>query len=189
MNEDMLRKLFKYFNLFMVFMWKLGLEKLLNVWPKGLGQYIVITHYGRKSGKKYFTPVNYCKIDGEIYCSAGFGVQSDWYRNIVHNPSIEIWTKDGWWIAEAEEISDHPERISIMRNVLIGSGFAAYLFGLNPSKMDDEVLDEMTRDYCLLKLKRVSPQTGNDGPGEFSWIWPVLTFVFFFMLTNRKKKK
>ncbi len=189
MNEDLLRRMFKYFNVFMVFMWKIGLAKFLNFWPKVLGKYIVITHFGRNTGKKYQTPVNYCEIDGDIYCSAGFGVESDWYKNLQHNPNIEIWTKDGWWHTRAEDISNHPHRITIMRNVLVASGFAAYLFGFNLSRMDDEVLDDATKDYCLLRLDRVSAQTGPDGPGEYSWVWQVISFVLFFLLIARKKDK
>ena len=121
MNEELLRNMFKYLNKFMVFMWKLGLGKSLNIWPKGFGRFLVITHYGRKTGKKYLTPVNYSSIDGEIYCTSGFGVQSDWYKNLIHNPEIEVWLPNGWWKAQAQDVSQHPERTQIMREVLIGS--------------------------------------------------------------------
>lgn len=159
MNKDLLRKGFKYLNVFMVFLWNLGLEKILNIWPKGLGQYIVITHYGRNSGRKYLTPVNYCEIDGEIYYTSGFGVQSDWYKNLRVNPNIEIWSKNSWWQALAEDISHNPERLAIMKNVLKGSGFAAPLFGLDPCGMVDLTWGHFTKDYRLLRLDRVAPQT------------------------------
>jgi deazaflavin-dependent oxidoreductase (nitroreductase family) len=189
MNEDLLRRIFKYLNVFMVFMWKIGLAKFLNIWPKVLGQYLVITHYGRNSGNKYYTPVNFSEIDGDIYCTSGFGIQSDWYKNVLHNPDIEIWTKNGWWHARAEDISNHPQRIAIMRKVLMASGFAAPLFGLNPSQMDDEILFEVTKDYRILRLERMTAQTGNNGPGEYSWIWQLISFFLFFLLISKKKDK
>ncbi|HSM24235.1 MAG TPA: nitroreductase family deazaflavin-dependent oxidoreductase [Anaerolineaceae bacterium] len=189
MNVDFLRSAFRILNVYMVFMWKLGLGKLLNCWPKGFGQFIIITHYGRISGNKYLTPVNYAEIEDKIYCTSGFGIQSDWYRNLLHNPSIEIWMSTGWWQAKAEDISNHPDRIKIMREVLIGSGFAASLFGIHHTKMDDEELDQVTKDYRLLKIERVSERTGVDGPNEFAWIWPVISFLLLLILRFRKRKK
>ena len=78
-----LRKVFHAMNRFMVFMWKIGLGKAINIWPAGFGRIMVIKHRGRKSGKEYLTPVNYAIVDGEIYCTAGFGSISDWYRNML----------------------------------------------------------------------------------------------------------
>ena len=61
------------------------------------GQIMVLTHTGRKSGLRRRTPVNYALVDGEVYCTAGFGQISDWYRNILANPQVEVWLPDGWW--------------------------------------------------------------------------------------------
>lgn len=189
MNVDLLRSAFRYLNIFMVFMWKLGLGKLLNCWPKGLGQFIVLTHYGRKSGKKYLTPVNYAEIEGKVYCTAGFGVQSDWYQNIIHNPIIEIWMSNGWWKVKAQDFSNQPDRVKLMREVLVGSGFAAPLFGIHHTKMDDDELDQATKDYRLLQFVRTGERTGVDGPGEFAWIWPIISFLLIFILGTRKRKE
>ncbi len=189
MNEDLMRNLFKYLNKFMVLLWKLGLENWLNFYPKLLGRYLVITHYGRKSGKKYLTPVNYATVDDEIYCTSGFGVQSDWYKNLIHDPEIEIWLPDGWWKAKAEDIGNHPQRLDIMREVLIGSGFAAPLFGIQPLTIDDDSLAEETKDYRLLRLNKISERTGKDGPNEYVWIWPISTFLLLAMLKLRKRNK
>ncbi len=124
MNVDLLRNFFKYLNKFMVLLWKLGMGTFLNIWTKGLGSFLVITHYGRKTGTKYLTPVNYSTVNGEIYCTSGFGAQSDWYKNLMCHPEIEVWLTEGWWRAQADDVSDHPDRLDIMREVLIGSGFA-----------------------------------------------------------------
>lgn len=189
MNEELLRNMFKYLNKFMVFMWKLGLGKSMNVWPKGFGRFLVITHYGRKTGKKYLTPVNYSSIDGEIYCTSGFGVQSDWYKNLIHNPEIEVWLPNGWWKAQAQDVSQHPERTQIMREVLIGSGFAAPMFGINPYDMDDDTLSERTADYRLIRLNRTTERTGDNGPAEYSWFWQVTTIFLLILLFGKRKKR
>src|SRR6185369_17401066 len=101
-----LRKIFHAMNHFMVFMWKIGMGKMINMWPAGFGCIMVIKHRGRKSGKEYLTPVNYAIVDGKIYCTAGFGSISDWYRNMLANPNVELWLPEGKRKAQAEDISE-----------------------------------------------------------------------------------
>ena len=151
---DSLRKFFHSMNRFMVWMWKKGWGKQMNAWPDKLGRIMVIKHRGRKSGKEYLTPVNYAIVDGEVYCTAGFGSISDWYRNMLVNPQVELWLPDGKRAACAEDISDSPRRVFLLRQVLIASGFAASTFGgLDPGKMNDEQLVEATKEYRLVCFK------------------------------------
>src|SRR5688572_23651580 len=88
------RQGFRYVNYFMVLMWRMGLGKMLNLWPQVLGRYMVLGHTGRKSGILRRTPVNYATVEGELYCVAGFGRGSDWFRNILAKPEVEIWLPD-----------------------------------------------------------------------------------------------
>ena len=147
---DTLRKAFRVMNRFMVFIWKIGLGKMINMWPAGFGRILVIKHRGRKSRKEFLTPVNYAIVEGEIYCTAGFGPVSDWYRNMLVNPQIELWLPEGKRIAFAEDISDSPRRLFLLRQVIIASGFAAPLFGINPKKLNDDQLDAISKDYRLV---------------------------------------
>ena len=145
-----LRKIFGVVNSFMVFMWKIGLGKMINFWPQGVGRIMVIKHRGRKTGRERLTPVNYAMVAGEIYCTAGFGPGSDWYRNILANPEIELWLPEGKRKACAEDVSGVPNRIFLLRQVLIASGFAGPLFGIDQKKFTDEQLSTITKDYCLI---------------------------------------
>ncbi|NWG34659.1 MAG: nitroreductase family deazaflavin-dependent oxidoreductase [Chloroflexi bacterium] len=145
-----LRRVFHAMNHFMVWMWKMGWGKAMNGWPAGLGRIMVIQHRGRKSGKEYLTPVNYAVVDGEIYCTAGFGSISDWYKNIMANPEIEVWLPEGKQQARAEDISDSPKRLFLLRQVLIASGFAAPMFGIEPKKVNDEQLNVVSKEYRLV---------------------------------------
>jgi deazaflavin-dependent oxidoreductase (nitroreductase family) len=184
--EEQLRQGFKYFNRFMLLMWRLGLGPLLNMGPSLAGRYMVITHIGRKSGKKRRTPVNYALVDDDVYCVAGFGSASDWYRNIIANPQVEVWLPDGWWAGIAEEVI-HPEaRLPLLREVLIGSGFAAYAAGVDPRQMTDEALDAATKEYRLVRIRRVAARTGKDGPGDLAWAWPLLVMVLLPLVFLRK---
>jgi len=154
---DSLREVFRMLNRFMVFMWKIGLGKMINMWPAGFGRIMVIKHRGRKSGKEFLTPVNYAIVNGEIYCTAGFGSISDWYRNMLVYPRVELWIPEGRHTACAEDISDSPRRLFLLRQVIIASGFAAPLFGINPKKLNDEQLDAISKDYCLVHFMMDKP--------------------------------
>ncbi len=145
-----LRRVFHAMNHFMVFMWKLGLGRAMNCWPAGFGRIMVIRHLGRKSGKEYLTPVNYAPVGNEIYCAAGFGPGTDWYRNILSRPDVELWLPQGRRRAHACDVSDSPERIRWLREVAIASGFAGPILGVDPKKLSDEQLEKAARDYRLV---------------------------------------
>jgi deazaflavin-dependent oxidoreductase (nitroreductase family) len=184
--EEQLRQGFKYLNRFMLLMWRLGLGPLLNMGPVMAGRYMIITHTGRKSGMKRRTPVNYALVDDEVYCTAGFGGVSDWYRNIIANPQVEVWLPDGWYAGIAEEVT-HPEaRLPLLREVLIGSGFAAYAAGLDPKQMTDQELEATTKEYRLIHIRRVAARTGKDGPGDLVWVWPLVVMILLPLVFFRR---
>jgi deazaflavin-dependent oxidoreductase (nitroreductase family) len=168
-------------------LWRLGLGSWFQFWPEVTGQVLVITHIGRKTGLRRKTPANFAIIDGQIYCTAAFGVHSDWYLNILQNPNVEVWMPDGWWAGMAEDVSEDENRTEIMRQVLIGSGFAAYMFGINPQLPDDE-LAKITLPYKLIRINPTEARTGDGGPGDLAWIWPLLTFLLLPLVFRRRKK-
>ena len=149
-QRNTLLKVFHAGNRFMVWMWKMGWGQAINIWRAAFGRIMVIKHRGRKSGKEYLTPVNYAIVDGEIHCTAGFGAISDWYRNILVYPRVELWLPEGKNIYCADDISDSPRRLFLLRQVIIASGFAGPLFGINPKKLNDEQLDKISKDYRLV---------------------------------------
>lgn len=186
--EQQLRQGFKAFNPFMLLLWRLGLGKWVNLWPEVGGRIMVLTHTGRKTGLRRRTPVNYAEVDGELYCTAGFGEISDWYRNIRANPQVEVWLPAGWWAGRVTEITGQPGALAIMRQVLISSGFAARAVGIDPVQISDAELQAATATYRLLHIQRTAACTGQDGPGELAWVWPLATLVLSLLLLLPKKQ-
>mgnify|MGYP001260881434 CR=1 FL=1 len=187
-TEIILRKAFRAGNRLMLFLWDAGLGPWMALWPPVTGQIMVLTHRGRKSGQLRRTPVNYAFVDGELYCIAGFGAISDWYKNLVADPAVQVWMPDGWWEGAAEEIIDAPNRLDLIRAVIIGSGFAAAFAGLDPYTVSDEALRQETKDYRVMQIHRAAPRTGLDGPGRLAWIWPLATFLLLPLIFLRRKK-
>jgi hypothetical protein len=186
-TEQKLRQTLKYVNYSMVILWRLGLGIWLNLWPRVGGRYMVLIHTGRKSGRRHHNNLNYSIVNGEIYCTAGFGAITDWYRNILNNPNVEIWLPDGWWNGIAEDVSYDTNRLAIMRQVLIDSGFAARTLGIEAETIPDDLLQAVTKDYRLVCIRRTAARTGTGGPGNLSWVWPLTTFFLLGVLLFRPR--
>jgi deazaflavin-dependent oxidoreductase (nitroreductase family) len=188
-TADKLRKIFRQMNKFMLLMWRLGMGKWFGMWPEGWGQIMVITHKGRVTGKEHRTPVNFAIVNGEVYCTAGFGKIADWYKNILADPKVEIWLPESWWDGTAKDVTGSEYHLEIMRAVIKASGFAGPLFGVDPRVLDDEALEKITRSYKLIHIQRESPRTGPGGPGEMAWVWQIATFVLLPLVFLRGKRK
>jgi deazaflavin-dependent oxidoreductase (nitroreductase family) len=182
-----LRIIFKAFNRFMLLLWRLGLARYGNPTDIG-GAIMVIKHRGRKSGQIRYAPVNYAEVDGDIYCTAGFGTETHWYQNLQADPSVELWLPDSRWAGIAEDASDVVKRVEILRAVLIASGFAGPLFGANPRKMSDGQIEALLGPYRLVRIRRKEPVTGPGGPGDLAWVWPVASFLLFGLLLRKKRR-
>src|SRR5512140_2138357 len=145
-----LRRIFHTMNHFMVFLWKIGMGRMINSWPAVAGRIMVIHHCGRKTGREYLTPVNYAIVGNEVYAAAGFGPETDWYRNIVAKPDVEIWLPAGRRRACARDVSDSPCRMKLLREITIAAGLAGPLLGVDPKKVNDEQLSKVTEHYRVI---------------------------------------
>jgi deazaflavin-dependent oxidoreductase (nitroreductase family) len=186
-EEEQLRKIFKGFNRFMLMLWRLGLGSYGNG-NRYAGWIMVIKHTGRKSGLTRYAPVNYTIVDDDVYCTAGFGTKADWYRNIMDIPKVELWLPDGRWAGMAEDATEDPNAAEILRQVIIASGFAGPLFGVNATKMTAADFEVLLGDYRLIRIRRTEAVTGPGGPGDLAWVWPLATIVLLMRCFRGKKK-
>lgn len=175
MNDDNLRAGFKQFNKIMLLMWRLGLGGWINSAPETGGRIMVLITTGRKSGLKHRTPVNYTRLDGDLYCIAGFGSTTDWYHNIQANPRVEVWLPDGRWAGHAKVVTDADQRLAMLRRVLAQSGFAAEAFSaINPHTISNTDLQTKTHDWPVVHIGLEPMLTGPGGPGDLAWAWPLI---------------
>ena len=78
-----------------LFRWRLGF--LLG------DRFLLITHIGRRSGRRFQTPVEVVEHDRStheyVVCS-GTGPQADWYRNLEAAPAPEVQVGNRSWVPE-----------------------------------------------------------------------------------------
>lgn len=168
------RRAFRLLNRFMILLWRTGRRQPGMANPYS-GYIMVLVHTGRRSGARRLTPLNYAEIDGDLWCVAGYGAVADWYRNLRATPTVEVWLPDGRRLAaRAQDESGLPdaERLPLLRAVLVNSGFAALLAGLNPRRMSDAALAAATADYRLVRLHPTGPShdAGTPAPGDLAWV-------------------
>ena len=185
-REKQLRTVFKGFNKFMLLLWRLGIASYGNPTRFG-GAVMVIKHTGRKSGLTRYAPVNYHETDEDVYCTAGFGTQTHWYQNIMAEPEVELWLPDSRWAGMAEDIGDAEDSVKLLRKVLVASGFAGPLFGVNPRRMSDADIEGLLEHYRLVRIRKAAPVTGPGGPGDLAWVWPWATLVLAAALRRRPR--
>lgn len=171
-----MRRMFWYLNkYFMVPMFRLGLGPIF-VNPF-FGYMMVLKNIGRKSGKTYYTPVNYTIHKGNVYCISGGRKTSDWFRNLVAIPEIEIILPGGAIFARAEEISDMEEKRLVARQVLINAGFAGFFEGYNPHRISDDELQDKISDLPVLRFHPLGLGSGATDPSGWAWILTILLTV------------
>jgi deazaflavin-dependent oxidoreductase (nitroreductase family) len=188
-EADRLKAAFRVLNRCMLLAWRLGFGPALNVWPSVGGRIMVLGHTGRRSGLTRRTPLNYALIDGDVLCTAGFGSRTDWYRNVIADPVVEVWLPGARWSGLAEDVTDHPGSLGLMRQVLIGSGFAAWVAGIHPRTDGDQELAATTAGYRLVRIRRTADLTGSGGPGDLRWAWAVAVPVIAWLRRRLRRHR
>lgn len=153
----------------MVYLWRLGLGRFAETWPSVGGRILVVEHRGRKSGNRYLTPLNFTREGETCFCLAAFGTAADWYRNVMATGEAVVWLPNGRWSASVADVTDEPEARQRIRQVLVDSGFAARVFGLNPRVMSNDEIDEATSTYRLVRIQPIGRL--GDGYADLTWVW------------------
>lgn len=165
-----MRRMFWFLNkYFMVPVFRLGLGPFF-VNPL-FGYIMVMKTIGRKSGKLYYVPVNYAIRGGNVYCISGGRRTSDWFRNLMANPEVELILPGGAIFARTEEINDPDEKLILTRQVLINAGLAGYFEGYNPRKISDEELKSKIENLPMLRFQPIGIGSGASDPAGWACIW------------------
>jgi deazaflavin-dependent oxidoreductase (nitroreductase family) len=121
---------------------------------------IVLVHLGRKSGKRYRTPIEVLHHDrerDEFIVSPMFGRRSDWYRNVIAGGLLEVHIRGEERQVEWRELIDAERREAINAyreaHPLYSRMILRMLARLNRFEGDPEV--SLLRELPMLGLRCV----------------------------------
>jgi len=180
----LMRRIFWFLNkFFMVPMFRLGFGPFFG--NPLTGYIMVMKVIGRKTGKVRFAPVNYAIHKGNVYCISGGRKESDWFRNLLANPEVELILPSGGIYARMEEVTATDERLPITRQILKNAGFAGFFEGYNPFTITDTELTEKIADLPLLCFHPLGLGSGPSDAGGWAWIWTLVFTVILIVLLVR----
>jgi deazaflavin-dependent oxidoreductase (nitroreductase family) len=170
--DDMARRAFKALNRwFMIPVHRAGLGAWLGS-PLG-GWMLLLRVRGRRSGVVRETPLSYLVADGSVWVMAGFGPATQWYRNLLADPAVEVLLPGRRITGTATEVRSPAVRARILPQLVRVTGLPSFLAGINPwTATDDRVLAALD----FVPLVRIDAddgwlEPGPDDPGGHGWIW------------------
>jgi len=125
---------------------------------------------GRKSGLVREAPLLYTIADGAVYVIAGFGARTQWYRNIVADPHVEVVLPTRAVAGIASDVADPDEWLARLRDLLRYGGFSGLLLGTVPWTASDEVLRDKARGVKVVRIDVPGLAAGPADPGGLLWI-------------------
>jgi len=151
------------------------------------GYMLLLRVHGRKSGVVRETPLSYFVAEGAAWVCAGFGPTTQWYRNMLADPAVEVVLPGRTIAAIAEEVLDPEVRRRIMPAFVRAVGLPGALGGVDPRHATDEQILEA---YGWVPLIRLRPfegplAAGPDDPGGTAWIWRQVVVLGLIVIVAR----
>ena len=155
-----------------LFCWETGLGPVINALPGVFGQQAVLYFPGRSG--KYCFPCH--EADGKVLLAVTAGEMETLRPNLLQNPGVEIWLKDGWYAGTVRLLTAEEQA------EIIGKITDKQFFGEAGQSLAKRSLQE----FSLLEADRSAPCTGSSGPGSKAWIWTLAALFLFFSKKNKK---
>jgi len=135
-----------------------------------LGSLMVLRTTGRKSGLPRDAPLGYAILDGCVYCIAGFGAETQWFRNIQADPAVEVVLPTATFRGLAEEVTDPDEWARAFRLLMTNLGPIGRATSGDVRGVADDRLREMGRGLPLVRIRPTGIGSGPADPGGLMWI-------------------
>lgn len=135
-----------------------------------LGSLMVLRTTGRKSGQPRDVPLGYAILDGAVYCIAGFGEATQWFRNIQAAPAVEVVLPLSTFRGLAEEVTDPDEWARAFRQLMTNMGPIGRATSGDTRGLTDDELRAAGRGLPVVRIRPTGIGSGPADPGGLMWI-------------------
>jgi len=171
----------KFYSHSPIYAWRLGLGPLV-------GRYVmIISQISHKTGNPCKTSIEFFEINGIKYIANLFGVQSQWYRNILSNPRVTVQTADGTEQMVVVPVSQDEELITIVEWLLHRNPrFLQHFMDQSNVQFSRKDILKHKNDLIFLRFDPTSEPTPKGLDVDLAWIWPIL---LFWTIVSRPRRK
>ena len=141
------------------------------------GYLMVLRTRGHRTGRTREAPLGYVIRDGSIYCCAGFGEATAWYRNVLADEAVAVVLPGRTLTGRATKVTD-PEEWIVAYRALIGSlGLVSRAAMGDLRRLDDAALRERHRAIPLVRITPTGVVRGELDPGGRFWVVALATWL------------
>jgi len=149
------------------------------------GYLVVLRTHGRRTGLIRDAPLGYVVLDGAIYCCAGFGESTAWYRNVLADPWVEVVLPGRTLRGVATPVTAPDEWIRAYRALIASLGVIGRLTVGEVRGLDDAGLLAAHGGIPLVRIVPSAFVPGSLDPGGRFWLVPWAAAVLAVVLFTR----
>jgi deazaflavin-dependent oxidoreductase (nitroreductase family) len=154
------------------------------------GHVMLLRTRGRRSGLLREAPLGYIVMNGAVYCVAGYGEPTPWFRNLVADPDVEVILPTRRFKGRAEPVTDPDEWLTTYRALIGSFGLIGRAVVGDIGRLDDAALLERHRS---LPVVRIAPRYGDAplvagpfDPGGVGWVLPYAASLVLGVMARRR---
>lgn len=141
------------------------------------GSMMVLRTTGRQSGRVRDAPLGYAIQDGAVWCIAGFGRSSHWFRNIEADPRVEVILPTATFSGIAEEVTEPEAWLAGFRLVVRSLGIIGRTVVPGALEASDADLVERWQALPVVRIRPTGIGSGPSDPGGLAWLPLIVTEV------------
>jgi deazaflavin-dependent oxidoreductase (nitroreductase family) len=149
------------------------------------GSMMVLRTTGRTSGLRREAPLGYLIRDGAVYCCAGFGVRTAWFRNLVAEPRVEVLLPTTAFAGIAERVTDRGEFDRVFPSYVRALGIIGRLTIGDLTTADPARVEPFWQSLPLVRIRPTGIAPGPADPGGGQWVLVQAAWLIAFVALAR----
>lgn len=115
-------------------------------------------------------PLGYAIRDGAVWCVAGFGHSTHWFRNIQAAPRVQVILPSGAVSGVAEEVIDRETWLAGFRLVIARLGIIGRTMVPGALEASDDEWFERWHALPVVRIRPAGLGSGPWDPGGMAWL-------------------